>query len=49
MPLSDTFLKNSTKYSGVSAGNKHSDGGGMYLQVTQSGKYWRMNYRFAGK
>ena len=49
MPLSDTFLKNSTKYSGVSAGNKHSDGGGMYLQVTKSGKYWRMNYRFAGK
>ena len=49
MPLSDTFLKNSTKYSGVSAGNKHSDGGGMYLQVTETGKYWRMNYRFAGK
>ncbi len=26
-----------------------SDGGGLYLQVTPTGKYWRMNYRFCGK
>ena len=28
---------------------KLSDGGGMYLLVDQSGKYWRLNYRFGGK
>ena len=49
MPLSDTFLKNSAKHSGVSAGDKHTDGGGIYLLVTKAGRYWRMNYRFAGK
>ncbi|WP_296909057.1 integrase arm-type DNA-binding domain-containing protein [Polaromonas sp.] len=48
MPLSDTFLRNSTKHSGA-AGDKHTDGGGMYLLVNKGGKYWRMNYRFAGK
>jgi len=26
-----------------------TDSGGLYLQVTASGKYWRMNYRFGGK
>jgi len=26
-----------------------SDGGGLYLQVTPKGKYWRMNYRFGSK
>ena len=25
------------------------DGGGMYLLVNRSGKYWRVNYRYAGK
>ena len=49
MPLSDTFLRNSTKHSGAPAGDKHTDGGGMYLLVSKTGKYWRMNYRFAGK
>ena len=49
MPLSDKFLKNSTKHSGAPAGDKHTDGGGMYLLVSKTGKYWRMNYRFAGK
>lgn len=48
MPLSDTFTRN-TKHSGTSAGDKYSDGGGMYLHITKAGKYWRMNYRFAGK
>jgi integrase len=49
MPLSDTFLRNSTKHSGAPAGDKHTDGAGMYLLVSKTGKYWRMNYRFAGK
>ena len=46
--LTNTFTQN-TKYSGASAGDKHSDGGGMYLHITKAGKYWRVNYRFAGK
>jgi len=25
------------------------DGGGLYLHVQKSGKYWRMKYRFSGK
>lgn len=49
MPLNDTFIKNSTKYTGAAAGDKHTDGGGMYLLVNAGGKYWRMNYRFGGK
>jgi integrase len=28
---------------------KLADGGGMYLLVTPTGKYWRLDYRFAGK
>lgn len=49
MPLNDTFIKNSTKHSGAPAGDKHADGGGMYLLVKAAGKYWRMDYRFANK
>lgn len=49
MPLNDTFIKNSTKYTGKPSGEKYSDGGGLYLHVTVSGKYWRMNYRMVGK
>jgi len=49
MALNDTFIKNSTKHSGKSAGDKYTDGGGMYLLVTASGKYWRLNYRFDEK
>ena len=48
MPLSDTFTRN-TKHTGAPAGDKYSDGGGIYLHITKAGKYWRMNYRFAGK
>ncbi len=44
MALNDTFIRNSTKDSG-----KYADGDGMYLLVTVSGKYWRMDYRFANK
>lgn len=48
MALSDVTVKNS-KQSGKPAGDKLADGGGMYLLVKAVGKYWRMNYRFAGK
>lgn len=48
MALTDTFVKN-VKHAGKSSGEKHADGGGMYLHVTEVGKYWRMAYRFAGK
>ncbi|MFC7516591.1 tyrosine-type recombinase/integrase [Herbaspirillum sp. GCM10030257] len=48
MALTDTFLRR-VKHSGASAGDKHSDGHGLYLLVKAAGKYWRMNYRFAGK
>ncbi len=48
MALTDTFVK-SVKHTTSPAGDKHSDGGGMYLLVTASGKYWRMDYRFGGK
>lgn len=49
MALNDKFIKNSTKHSGNTAGDKYTDGGGMYLLVTVAGKYWRMNYRFEQK
>ena len=49
MALNDTFIRGSTKHSGKPTGDQHTDGGGMYLLVTASGKYWRMNYRFADK
>ena len=48
MPLTDTFARN-IKSTGAPAGDKHTDGGGMYLLVNEGGKYWRMNYRFADK
>lgn len=48
MALTDTFIKNA-KFSGAPAGDKHSDGQGLYLLVKQAGKYWRMNYRYVGK
>ena len=48
MALTDTFIKNA-KHSGKPAGDKHSDGGGLYLHIKAAGKYWRMAYRVAGK
>ena len=39
MALKDTFVKSV----------KHTDGMGLYLHVKDAGKYWRMNYRLAGK
>lgn len=48
MALTDTFVKN-VKPKGNVAGEKHTDGQGMYLHVTSVGKYWRMAYRYSGK
>lgn len=48
MPLSDTFVRQ-VKHTGAKAGDKHTDGDGMYLHVSATGKYWRLNYRFSGK
>lgn len=48
MALTDTFVKQ-VKWSGRPAGDKYSDGDGMYLHVKEAGKYWRMNYRFMDK
>ena len=48
MALTDTFVK-TAKHTGTPVGDKHTDGGGMYLLVNKGGKYWRMNYRFADK
>jgi len=48
MALSDAKAKVAT----VPEGKKQlrlSDSSGLYLQVTPSGKYWRMNYRFGSK
>lgn len=49
MTLNAIYIKNSTKHTGAPAGDKHTDGGGMYLLVNAGGKYWRMDYRFAEK
>ena len=48
MPLTDTFAKN-IKHTGAPAGDKHTDGGGMYLMVKAGGKYWRMDETHAEK
>ena len=45
MRLSETFIKNSAKWNGEPAGKKYGDGGGLYLHVKESGRYWRMNYQ----
>lgn len=47
MALTDTFVRQVKATS--EAGNKHADGGGMYLFVKGAGKYWRMDYRFLDK
>ena len=46
--LTDTAVKNAKLKDGMSQ-TKHTDGGGLYLLVTKTGKYWRYNYRFNGK
>lgn len=48
MALTNTFVKQ-VKATGKPAGDKYADGGGLYLLVKPAGKYWRLDYRFAGK
>lgn len=48
MALTDTFVRQ-VKPSGKPAGDKHGDGGGLYLHVKGASKYWRLAYRFGGK
>ena len=42
MALADTFVRQ-VKHTGKPAGDKHTDGSGMYLLVKSGGKYWRMD------
>jgi integrase len=47
MALTDTHIRNAKPKAKL---YKLSDGGGMYLLVTpDGGRYWRLDYRFAGK
>jgi integrase len=48
MALTDMFIRQ-VRHSGAPAGDKHTDGGGMHLLVKESGKYWRLSYRFSNK
>ncbi len=48
MALTNTFVQ-AIKHKGSPQGEKHTDGQGMYLHVTATGKYWRGAYRFNGK
>lgn len=48
MPLTDTFIRQ-VKHTGSTAGDKHSDGHGLFLLVKSAGKYWRLSYRYLGK
>ena len=48
MALTDTFVRQ-VKCKEAAINAKYTDGGGMYLLVKDSGKYWRLDYRFAGK
>lgn len=44
MPLSEAKLRT------LKTPGKHFDGGGLYLEITNSdGYYWRLKYRFGGK
>ena len=46
MALTDTACKNAKP---GDKPRKIADSGGLYLLVNGAGKYWRWNYRFAGK
>ena len=47
MSLTDTFVKQVKPIK--PNGDKYADGGGMYLLVKATGKYWRMDYRYLDK
>lgn len=46
MPLTDTAVRQAKP---IDKPRKLADGGGLYLLVNQQGKYWRWDYRHAGK
>ncbi|MBF0371601.1 MAG: tyrosine-type recombinase/integrase [Magnetococcales bacterium] len=46
MPLTDTAIR---KAKPADKPFKLADGGGMYLLVKPAGRYWRLDFRFAGK
>lgn len=46
MALTDTFVR---QVKPTDKPAKHTDGNGMYLLVNTAGKYWRFDYRHAGK
>jgi hypothetical protein len=48
MPLTDADIE-ALMGNGKAAGIKRSDGKSLYIQVNDSGKYWRMNYMFNGR
>ncbi|MBL4775968.1 MAG: integrase arm-type DNA-binding domain-containing protein, partial [Mariprofundus sp.] len=48
MALTDAKVKNARPPEGKPR-DKLTDAGGLYLLVNKSGKYWRLDYRFAGK
>jgi hypothetical protein len=47
MKLTDDFLKNIAPADST-AGKKYGDGKSLYLLVKVAGKYWGMDYSFAG-
>lgn len=47
MALTDTFVRNVKTHKRT--GQKHADFDGLYLLVTPTSKYWRMDYRHLGK
>lgn len=51
MKLTDSAVKNAKFLANPPAGHRHklADGGGMYLHVKESGKYWRLDYTIDGK
>lgn len=48
MALSDVFIRN-LHHTGAPNGEKYTDFDGLYLHVKSAGKYWRLNYRYAGR
>jgi hypothetical protein len=46
MRLTDTFVRQVKSIK--PSGDKYADGGGMYLLVKLTGKYWRLDYRHLG-